>query len=320
LLLLGRLRMSLCRFIPSTGQPFLPPLVHFLRGIDVERKMARNSQKLLRSVTLSQSEIIMFASCTLHKLIQESSWNSVEKRIETHPNEVRKAANCDALYDTLKKSTALPLHHAVAMDPPKVVVDKLLGSYVKAIRVTETAYHRTPLHVACMNRARPDIVETLLQHYPKAVTMRDDMKRLPLHYAIANGSSMSTIELLLNEFPDSCKVADHRGWLPLHVACGVRAPLRVVKLVVNLHPMAISTPDEEGLVPLSLTKEEDARPEVISFLNRATESEIKNRSMKDKILKETTFQSEDGNSFGDVTVNSAAAENSMSSATSTKLV
>jgi hypothetical protein len=253
------------------------------------------------SVTLSQTEIIMFASCTLHKLIHESSWNSVEKRIETHPNEVRKAANCDALYDTLKKSKALPLHHAVAMDPPKVVVDKLLSSFAKAIHVTETAYHRTPLHVSCMNRARPEVVETLLRHYPEAAKIRDDMERLPIHYAIANGSSMSTIELLLNEFPDSCKAADHRGWLPLHVACGVRAPVRVVKLVFYLYPLSILTPDEEGLVPLSLAKEKGAHPEVISFLNhKAAESEIENRSIKGKILKETIVQSEDGNSFGDV--------------------
>jgi hypothetical protein len=274
--------------------------------------MARNSKKIVHLfVTLLQNEIIMFASCTLHNLIQASSWNSVEKRIETHPNEVRKAANCDALYDTLKKSTALPLHHAVAMDPPKVVVDKLLGSFVKAIRVTETAYHRTPLHVACMNCAHPDIVKTLLQHYPEAAKMRDDMKRLPIHYAIANGSSMSTIELLHNEFPDSCKVADHRGWLPLHVACGVRAPVHVVKLVFYLYPMAILTPDEKGLVPLFLSKENDARPEVISFLKKVMESEVKNRSMKDKIPKEAIVQSQDGNSFGDVAVNSAAVENSV---------
>lgn len=304
--------MSLCRLIPSKGQPFLQSLIHFLRGIDVARKMARNSKKARTVVTIPQTEIIMFASCTLHKLIHESSWNSVEKRIETHPNEVRKAANCDALYDTLKRSKALPLHHAVAMDPPKVVVDKLLGSFVKAIRVTETAYHRTPLHVSCMNRAHPDIVETLLQHYPEAAKIRDDMKRLPIHYAIANGSSMSTIELLLNEFPDSCKVADHRGWLPLHVACGVRAPVRVVKLVFSLYPLANSTPDEEGFVPLSLAKEKGARPEVMSLLNKAIESEFKNRSMKDKILKETIVQSEDNNSFSDVTVDSAAAENSTS--------
>jgi ankyrin repeat protein len=225
-------------------------------------------------LTRSQNETIMFASSTLHKLIQDRSWNSVEKRIETHPNEVRKAANCDALYDTLKKSKALPLHHAVAMDPPKVVVDKLLSSFDKAIRVTETAYHRTPLHVACMNHARRAIIKTLLEHFPDAAEMRDDMKRLPIHYAIANSASISTLQLLLNQFPDSCKVADHRGWLPLHLACGVRASVHVVELILDCYPSAILTPDDEGLVPLSLAKEKDPRPEVIAFLKRAMEAEI----------------------------------------------
>lgn len=255
----------------------------------------------------------MFASSKLHKLIQDSSWSSVEKRIETHPNEVRKAATCGALYDTLKKSKALPLHHAVAMDPPKAVVDKLISSFDKAIRITETAYHRTPLHVACMNHARPEVIETLLNHYPDATKKCDDMKRLPIHYAIANGASMSTMGLLVNQFPESSKIADYRGWLPLHVACGVRAPIRVVNFIFNLYPPAVLIPDEDGLVPLSLAKLSDPHPEVISFLLSAMEAEHENRNMKDKIPKETkAVRWRDGNSSEDaMAVNSVTTSNSV---------
>ena len=227
----------------------------------------------------------MFASSKLHKLIQNSSWSSVEKRIETHPNEVRKAATCNALYDTLKKSKALPLHHAVAMDPPKAVVDKLLSSFDKAIRITETGYHRTALHVACMNHAHPEIIETLFHHYPDATKQCDDMKRLPIHYAIANGASMSTMQLLVHQFPESCKFADYRGWLPLHVACGVHAPLRVVNFILNLYPLAVLIHDNDGLVPLSLAKLSDPHPELISFLLKAmmeAEQQTVNRRNRSK--------------------------------------
>lgn len=101
----------------------------------------------------------MFASNALHKLIQTQSWDSVESRVISHPGEVRKLSEVDALRDPLKRSKALPLHHAAAQNPPKEVVELLMGSYDKAIRTTETAYHRNALHIACMNRASHSVIE-----------------------------------------------------------------------------------------------------------------------------------------------------------------
>ena len=220
----------------------------------------------------------MFASGALHKLIQTQSWVSVESRIVSHPAEVRKLAECEALNDPLKKSKALPLHHAVAQNPPKQIVDKLMDSYDKAITTTETAYHRTVLHLACMNRADASIIESVIRRYPPAVKIQDDLQRLPIHYAIANGCKMSTLNLLLKEFPESAAVSDHRNWLPLHIACGMRAPLKIVKLLYSQYPEGVLVLDEDGHSPMALAKRDvipkhAANMEVVRFLEDVTKAE-----------------------------------------------
>lgn len=228
----------------------------------------------------------MFASTALHKLIQTQSWDSVETRIVSHPAEVRKLAECEALRDPLKKSKALPLHHAVAQNPPKKVVDKLIGSYDKAVSTTETAYHRTVLHVACMNRADAAVIETVFRRYPPAIKIQDALKRLPIHYAIANGCKIATLYLLLNEFPESAAVPDHRNWLPLHIACGMRAPLLVVKLVCQKNSKAVLALDEDGHSPLALARRDvipkrPSDPKVIGFLEDATKAECKKHGLSE---------------------------------------
>ena len=226
----------------------------------------------------------MFASNALHKLIQTQSWDSVEHRIVSHPGEVRKLAECEALRDPLKKSKALPLHHAVAQNPPKAIVDKLIGSYDKAVSITETAYHRTVLHVACMNRADPSVIDTVFRRYPPAIKIQDALKRLPIHYAIANGCKVATLKFLLDEFPESAAVPDHHNWLPLHIACGMRAPVSVVKLVFDKNPSAVLSLDEDGHSPLALARRNvipkravDAK--VVHFLEEAMKEERKKRGL-----------------------------------------
>ena len=52
------------------------------------------------------------ASEELHRLIEAKDWEAVMIRIETHSPEVRKLATCPVLFDTFKRSSALPLTNA----------------------------------------------------------------------------------------------------------------------------------------------------------------------------------------------------------------
>jgi hypothetical protein len=235
-------------------------------------------------VLTTTKRLAMFASTALHKLIQTQSWDSVEERIASHPSEVRKLAVVDALRDPLRKSKALPLHHAVAQDPPKEVVEMLITSYDKAIGTTETAYHRTVLHIACMNRADSSVIETVFRRYSPAIKIQDSLSRLPIHYAIANGCKVSTLKLLLDEFPESAAVPDHRNWLPLHIACGMRAPLTVIQLVLAKNPEAVLALDEDGHSPLALAKrnvipKRAVDVKVVAFLQHAMQQELKKRGL-----------------------------------------
>lgn len=264
----------------------------------------------------------MFASSALHKLIQSQCWDSVEDRIASHPAEVRKLADCPALHDPHRKSKALPLHHAVAMNPSKEVVDSLIGSYEKAISTTETAYHRTVLHIACMNRANASVIESVYRRYPPAVKIQDALERLPIHYAIANGTSMATMKLLLDEFPESAAVVDHRKWMPLHIACGMRAPLVIVKLVYSYYPPAVLALDEEGHSALALSKrnvipKRAVDPKVISFLQMAQEKARKERGLlepKEDSVPEFIEVNDDTATIGGVKSVGDKAESGSSSA------
>lgn len=271
--------------------------------------------RLFTVLTNHNNSNIMFASSALHKLIQSQSWDSVEDRIVSHPSEVRKLADCPALHDPHRKSKALPLHHAVAMNPSKEIVESLIESYERAISTTETAYHRTVLHIACMNRANASVIESVYRRYPAAVKTQDALERLPIHYAIANGTSMSTMKLLLDEFPESAAVTDHRKWMPLHIACGMRAPLAIVQLVYSHYPAAVLALDEEGHSPLALSKrnvipKRAVDPKVMAFLQMAAEKARKERGLlepkEDSVpefikINDESASSGDGHSVGDKT-------------------
>jgi hypothetical protein len=55
----------------------------------------------------------------------------------------------------------------------------------------------------------------------------------------------------------------------------------------------------------------DPHPEVISFLLSAMEAEHENRTMKDNIPKDIKVRWKDGNSSGDMAVNSVTTSNSV---------
>lgn len=182
----------------------------------------------------------------LHLLIESLAWKEVDKRLSQYPKEARKFAPCEFLSDPVRKSFALPLHHAVALGAPLEIVQKLLDVYPKSISTKERAYHRLPLTIACQNAASGAVILLLLNRYPHAVKARDDFRRIPLHYAVANHVSSKTITQLLETEPSTISAEDHRKWTALHVACAVNAPGGVVEVLLAGNPEAVlkTTPND----------------------------------------------------------------------------
>src|SRR3569832_1435893 len=116
----------------------------------------------------------------------------------------------------------------------------------------ESAYKRLPLHSACRRNANPVVVQLLLDAYPHATLVPDNLGRLPLHYALSNGADPLIVNLLLDRGPNACQGVDSRGWTPLHVACSVGASMPVIQRLMELYPEAVIFRTDKGSSPAAL--------------------------------------------------------------------
>lgn len=83
------------------------------------------------------------------------------------------------------------------------VVNALLDAYPKAVRV-DSEGGRLPLHTACAGRATPRVVQTLVRADPAAARHRNKDGFLPLHLAAHWGVSHPNVAVtLLQSYPDA---------------------------------------------------------------------------------------------------------------------
>lgn len=83
------------------------------------------------------------------------------------------------------------------------VINALLDAYPKAIRV-DSEGGRLPLHTACAGRATPRVISTLVTAYPAAARHRNKDGFLPLHLAAHWGVSHPNVAvILLKAYPDA---------------------------------------------------------------------------------------------------------------------
>ena len=92
-----------------------------------------------------------------------------------------------------------PRREAVAVQ----VINALLDAYPRAIRI-DSEGGRLPLHTACAGRATPRVVSTLITAYPAAARHRNKDGFLPLHLAAHWGVSHPAVAIaLLKAYPDA---------------------------------------------------------------------------------------------------------------------
>lgn len=114
----------------------------------------------------------------------------------------------------------------------------------------EDAFHRVPLHIACLTNASVDVVECLLRYYPEGARCKDSIGRLPIHYACAHDVEEEIIEMLIRAFPASAGCSDNNGWLPLHVACRRGLSVEVIRRLIHCFPPSIDMLTKKGSTAL----------------------------------------------------------------------
>jgi ankyrin repeat protein len=101
-----------------------------------------------------------------------------------------------------------PLHWACSGGAPIEVVDALLQAYPRASRKVDRE-GSTVLHFACHYGASSAVVARLLQEYPKATKKKDKFGRTPLYHAVTKSANGEVMEKLIQADPSSVTMACH---------------------------------------------------------------------------------------------------------------
>jgi ankyrin repeat protein len=140
----------------------------------------------------------------------------------------------------------LPVHLALeCLSPIWETIRKMLSSNSEKSCKIKHADGTRALHWAVRRRAPVDIVNTILEAYPRAVRKSDLRGRSALHWSCAYGEraeppNLETINLLLQKNPHAAREVDENGKYPLFLAYeyGDRLDEIVKDTLVQAYPYA----------------------------------------------------------------------------------
>jgi hypothetical protein len=121
------------------------------------------------------------SATVLYELLESSSWERARSRCRSHPDEVRTwIVRKDKSLQVRWK--LLPLHAAIIFQAPNFLVSTLLEKY-PAAALRKDDQGMLPLHLAFRHKQEDeDLLELLLVHYPKAISIKDRRDRVPLEH------------------------------------------------------------------------------------------------------------------------------------------
>jgi hypothetical protein len=130
------------------------------------------------------------------ELIEREDWETALEVCRSHPEQIMAG---------LDRQTGGTVLHRLCTKPhaPLYLFEAVLNAYPEAVRIQDTAYQATPLHVLSWTAQRSTAIFSLLLSH----TNQDDLERL-----------------------------NRYGGTVLHSACGSQASLDVIKLIVQKNP------------------------------------------------------------------------------------
>ena len=117
----------------------------------------------------------------------------------------------------------------------------------------------TALHILCLHRAPPDIVERMLQIEPTLVSKKSiPGGELPLHFAVKNPrrTNLPLVWKIANAYPPGIteRSSPTQGaQTPLHLACSAVAPVAWIRVLHDINPTARDVLDGNGRTPWEIT-------------------------------------------------------------------
>ncbi len=108
----------------------------------------------------------------------------------------------------------------------------------------------TPLHLACLYQAPPDLIELLIDANPDALLLQDHDGLTPLHLAMSRRGDQDRILLLIHRGgKPPTLLQSHRIGTPLHLACSYKLPLATLEALVQVNRDLATVPNKAGFLP-----------------------------------------------------------------------
>ena len=191
---------------------------------------------------------------------------------------------------TFDKMGAVPLHLAIQRKLPVECVFYLIDQAEGAVRTREASTHMYPLHMAFKVNADMEIIQRLIEIYPKAIDCIDIKGNTLFHVAcLSRKLTLQVVELLLEHCDFSTlQHPNEDGALPLHLAVSQRAPWPVLEMIVDHYPEALDIKDTKGNVPLHRAFMTTTEMHVLVRLAHANHHALKRINKKGKIPLDLT--------------------------------
>lgn len=154
------------------------------------------------------------------------------------------------------------------------------------------------VHFACRFNPPRTIIRHLNLLYPEGLNHADALGRLPLHYAAKWRASYRLIEYLIKKDQSAASVRDVSGKVPLHLMCESYnasssadtvedlSPqehiVECIKVLTSVAPETVNIEDNDGITVLEYAIESEVPYEAIRVLQKASESDWKDRQRRSK--------------------------------------
>eukprot|EP00814_Leptocylindrus_danicus_P016127 CAMPEP_0116032382 /NCGR_PEP_ID=MMETSP0321-20121206/18132_1 /TAXON_ID=163516 /ORGANISM="Leptocylindrus danicus var. danicus, Strain B650" /LENGTH=683 /DNA_ID=CAMNT_0003507799 /DNA_START=348 /DNA_END=2399 /DNA_ORIENTATION=+ len=128
---------------------------------------------------------------------------------------------------------------------PELLRDRVESSR----RPPAISFNKTALHVACIFQAPKDVISVMLEANHDAIREIDESGKLPLHRAVSSSgmcASFDVIELLVNAYPRSIFTRDSSNLTPGELARRVGARPKILEILADNSPIINLGQDAES--------------------------------------------------------------------------
>ena len=210
----------------------------------------------------------MFAS------IKERDWDKVRKRLSSR-NPIQFASGSDSTGLTI-------LSCALGSGAPLEIIELLLKVNPSASQEKDN-YGAVPIHVACLNGARFEIVKLLIEHDNGAtLRMPDNDNRLPLHHAVEFCARLSQEEIDTGLFVPSYPSVDVESVSSRSSHSSFEEDLEIIRALCARAPETVHHQNNNNDTPL----------DVAHVIRMIANTRLKKKRIKMvyEILKDTSIQ------------------------------